>query len=62
MNKTFEDLYRDLGGRLAEYELAMNQGIAPGILDTYEKEQLIGRMRELNSIRELIKDNYASFR
>ncbi len=58
MSKSFEELYRDLGGRLAEYEVIVSQGIVPGSLDTYEMEQIIGRIKELNAIRDIIRKHY----
>ena len=58
MSRTFEDLYRELGGRLAEYEVIVSQGVVPGALDTYDMEQIIGKIKELNAIREMIKRYY----
>ena len=58
MSRTFEDLYRELGGRLAEYEVIVSQGVVPGTLDTYDMEQIIGKIKELNAIREMIKKYY----
>lgn len=36
--------------RLSEYEMLAKQGVIPGQLDTYELEQLIGRIKELKLI------------
>ena len=58
MSRTFEDLHKELGGRLAEYEVIVSQGIVPGSLDTYEMEQIIGRIKELNAIIDIIRKYY----
>ncbi len=48
------DLTHVLQGRLSSMEFIAQQGVIPGQLDTYELEQLIGRVKELKFIIKLL--------
>lgn len=50
-------LHRELQGRLAAIEHVASKGVIPGELDTYELEQLIGRIKELKNVLSLIRSN-----
>jgi hypothetical protein len=48
------DLNRLLKSRLIALENIAKQGVIPGQLDTYELEQMIGRIKELTLVIALI--------
>jgi hypothetical protein len=48
------DLKQALTSRLLGLELIAQQGVIPGQLDTYELEQMIGRIKELKLVLKLL--------
>lgn len=48
------DLKQALTSRLLGLELIAKQGVIPGQLDTYELEQMIGRIKELKLVLKLL--------
>lgn len=54
------DLKHVLEGRLTSMDFIAKQGVIPGELDTYELEQLIGRIKEIKFIIKLLAANNIS--
>ena len=43
--------------RLCYLESKAKEGVIPGVQDTYELEQLIGRIKELNKVINWLEEN-----
>lgn len=51
------DLNHVLEGRFSSMDFIVKQGVIPGELDTYELQQMTGRIKELEFIIKLLAAN-----
>lgn len=53
-NDKYETLKNSLKSRMATLKTIAEEGVIPGVCDTYELQQLIGRIKELKFVLKLL--------